>query len=60
MRSTFRLSAKCSRSAWRIRILFQLYWLRWMWPGVEPDLSERRKEYIEQIDQILKQKGRKQ
>lgn len=59
MRSTLRHSAKRAKSAERIRILFQLYWLRWMWRAVKPDLSVRRKEFIDRIDQILKQKGRK-
>jgi len=54
-----RQSAKRARSAWRIRILFQLYWLRWMWRAVEWDPSVRRKEYVDRVDQILKQKGRK-
>jgi len=54
-----RHSAKRARSAWRIRILFQLYWLHLMWRRVEWDPSARRKEYVDRVDQIVKQKGRK-
>jgi hypothetical protein len=59
MSSTLRHSAKRSKSAGRIRILFMLYWLGWLWVDLEPDLSEIRKRYVERIDQILKEKGRK-
>jgi len=50
------LSAKREKNPGRIRILFLLYWLRLGWYAEKPDLSERRKKFV---DQILKKKGRK-